>query len=689
MSIYSPLFKKISSGNFITFQASAEDLNIFGDNPSKRFRFKNFALLDVPVVQTAVNNENTFQFKNVEGQFYEGLSIASPPPEADRVDFSESLQNYLFNMESILINDPAYNRNIMQNASERLFFKWLKEYGAIRYRVANGAEVAPTILNKFTEEDNNALPINGDIYNKVVKYIGEIDLTGSNYSSYRNGFKEVYIYIPSQNGYTPTVLFKTLSDSNYYTSKVIKQADNVNIEWIQGQDGTPSITPAGLRVSAFYDMDVPLIAGGYDVNGSILNPIWFDSLKAFGPNAYFTDPSFTDPSNDDIIRDPSGTPHTYKRSRLDGVMIDWDKSSYNDLYNSSTIKTFNQYNASLSSGSFKFNVILLYYEVYDPNDETISATNLYGVCFLNDFVTVGSGTSKIEDYDKIKQDKVINTQGSSYGFRLNFRPDVTGDSVQVEIEVSVNDYNTFSMQLFSGAMQQMIDLNTRYEEVIQQNLSLQQQNQALLDMVNNSTTNEDLQNQVTQVNERIDNLITGDPQLALIQQMQQKLDDILQGQTTVGLDFVLDLVALDDLKLFLDSNILTFRNMRQVFNSIEETTFFTDIDNQLKNNIYEIGSFHKLIYHTNGGTTKTCNDNILIYLKDGQTGWKRGQAITIQIEDEIVFGSYGIIIYTDSENKATNANPYEVVARVIPSSEVKRTFMLVCIDPDNFKFLIL
>jgi hypothetical protein len=58
----------------------------------------------------------------------------------NNVNLAESFQNYALNLESLLLSRPAYKKNERLTVSERVFWKWLKELGAIRFQDANALE---------------------------------------------------------------------------------------------------------------------------------------------------------------------------------------------------------------------------------------------------------------------------------------------------------------------------------------------------------------------------------------------------------------------------------------------------------------------------------------------------------------------------------------------------------------------
>ena len=150
------------------------------------------------------------------------------------IDFSQSFQSYCLNLESTITGDDNYNSSLKQNVSERIFFKWLKEIGAIRFSPASSSQVSPA-LDQNTVVISNDLPltqkryVEGDAaygttgsygmtgapYNRVVQYVGNLDIVNSVRNS-TNAYSEIYVYIPTKDGNTPYVLFKNVVDENYY-----------------------------------------------------------------------------------------------------------------------------------------------------------------------------------------------------------------------------------------------------------------------------------------------------------------------------------------------------------------------------------------------------------------------------------------------------------------------------------------
>ena len=134
-----PLIKPIQNkkGIFYTFQSALEDINITLTNSENAVRFSKFALLRVPEFGTpdSLETDNKFQFlAQGESTILEGVNTDQ------NINLAQSFQSYALNMEALLISRPQYKRDEKLTISERVFWKWLKEAGGIRFRDANNIE---------------------------------------------------------------------------------------------------------------------------------------------------------------------------------------------------------------------------------------------------------------------------------------------------------------------------------------------------------------------------------------------------------------------------------------------------------------------------------------------------------------------------------------------------------------------
>ena len=673
-----PLLSLIKKGTFITFQSAAEDMNnVFAQtDATSKFVFSKFALLNIPRVTDEQSVDvNSINFNNIEGHFVNGLNQNLSILERHRLDFCESFQNYLMNLETLIISSKKYDRNNPRTVTERIFFKWLKEIGAIRYQENPSQTVGDATL--YSEEDSSK-------YSRVVQYVGEVDMQGSSSNTNENSFNEVYINVPSQAGNTPVILFKSIADNNYNEKTIV---DNTSGELIKGRNKNQNPTAAGLTIEAIYDQDVHHGALSYDNN-------WYSNKGIDNNNCYYTDATFTDSSNDVIRRETTDKKrvHTYKRSRLDGVSIDFDLSDYKDVQtynnqNSDQIKTFNQYNQLEKANNFEFNAILLYYNTYNVNDPSDSVTNLYGVLFVDDFKLDGNN-AKIGTLSKIQQDNIINQQGNGIGFRLNFKFDVSSNTMDRKVEVSVNDYNTFSMQMFMEAMNVVSKMSHQYESLLLYNQRLIEQNKRLSGVIDTLNVPE-FRAVIEQYRKTSspDTDVTVDKLSSIVTKMSKTIGEILAGKTTVDVVDRLSVYTKSGITAELSDGTLMLENTRQRYSTIQ-TVDFDVLTNNLQDNTVTLGESDTLIIHQSKFDAKVAARNLTIRIDD-TVGWKLGQTLTIVFSSPVKFMDYGIFVVTDAKNVLKAEVEYSCTAGIIPQVDADNVVITVtCIDPKQYKFII-
>lgn len=710
----------VQGGTFYTFSSAAEDLSLTFNNSLKKFKFSKYALLKIPQFGRPVYGENTFQFDAIDSTFLDAAygdfvltnpNNLSPSPEI-------SFQNYCLNFESVILSDPNYNPELKRNVSERVFWKWIKELGGIRYRAANPNEVVAS-LNQTTTTTINGLPYsdkrwteedtlltgNGTPtprYERLVQYIGEIDVVNSVQNS-DNAYSEVYIHVPTSDGATPYVLFKTVSDENYYPDRTWKHLppDPLNTEYIQGRDYSDGVYgPNGLPKFAIFDQDVlgePGVSGTSATGAFTSN--WYSPRD--DANSYFTDSTFFDGSNYTLEKfiaatGPSGYDIKYKRSNLDGVQIDFEPSSYKQIQNYVGITTIEEWNGTPTTKSFEFNAILVYYDVYDPNNPTDSETNLYGILFLNDPEPVSTNGAKLPNFKKFKPDPITKLNGNSYGIKLNLKFDTDVESTGVE--QAINDYSSFSLSIFMDAATVLQDaaknLNDRTLEIMQ----MQNDIAAIKDLVINTDDSTEIKDRLSVVENSLqaNQALFENTQdiLSLIEKNTNTLNDILQNQTSVEMTYNLDLLR-DGTGTKVDRsipNILKVNSTQQDFN-ISTNSLFTI--NPVAGNTLTLEMYSNYFKHKNNGLSITANNDIIIKIDDSVNPWKKGQTIRLVIGDDIDLGNYSLAILTDALGlypKGTPSGvPYSTVITgfINPpfiSASYKPIFDIVCVDDVNLLF---
>jgi hypothetical protein len=711
----------VQGGTFYTFSSAAEDLTLTFNNSLKKFKFSKYALLKLPEFGGPTYGENTFQFNAIDTTFLDSAfgdfilsnpNNLSPSPEI-------SFQNYCLNLEASILSDPNYNPDLKLNVSERIFWKWVKELGGVRYRPASSNEVVAS-LNQTTTTTVDGLPYsdkrwveedtylsgNGTPtprYDRLVQYIGEIDVVNSVQNS-ANAYSEVYIHVPTSDGATPYVLFKTVSDENYYPDRTWTHnpPDPLDTEYLQGRDSAAGLYgPNGLPKLAIFDQDVLGEPGvsGTSSTGASFNSNWYSPRDE--ANSYFSDPSFFDSDNLTIEKyvsasGPSSYSVTYKRSNLDGVQIDFDPASYKAIQNYVGITTIEEWNGTPTTTSFEFNTVLVYYDVYDPNNPTDSQTNLYGILFLNDPEPFSINAAKLPNFRKFKPDPITKLNGNSYGFKLNLKFDTDVESTGVE--QAINDYSSFSLSIFMDAATVLQDaaknLNDRTLEI----MALQDEVAALKDLIINTDDSIEIRQRLSLVENSLqaNQALFENTQdiLSLIEKNSDDIQSILQNQTSINMSYNLDLLKDGD-GTSVDRttpNILRVDVTQQDYN-IGQNSLFTI--NPVAGNTISLEIYTNYLKHKNNGLSITATNDIIIRIDDSLTKWKKGQVLRLVIGDDIDLGNYSLVILTDAlgayPKSAPSGVPYSTVVAgftntIFSSASYKPIFDIVCTDDVNLIF---
>lgn len=681
-----PLIKSLSTsgGSFYLFSSAVTQEQVAGTDDDLKFVYSKFVTLNLPTIKVPTYKENNIQFLSIDGQIYDGVSGYNSE------NLIQSFQNYCLNLESLIINSDSYDNSTLKTVSERVFFKWLKEIGAVRFREANDTEATNF---KFTEEDTK---LTGDQrYNKVVNYVGDIDIV-NNVKHKGNSYTEVYLHIPSEVGSTPVVLFDSEEDDNYQPNMVITGDD----ENIYNRD-LSTLHPDNLSISAYYDYDTNM-----DYIDSI-NANWYNQDPALGnTNSYFTEPvSFINPDNIEILKnsnDYSGATAfstiNYLRSQLDGIGIDFDLTSYTDIVNNTMLNSIQEYNSSAMADNFEFNAVLVYYDIYDEANPSEKKTNLYGILFLDNMIE-NLGESYIPSFQKYKFNDLTNKNGNSYGLRLNFRNNqsISGSNV----ETMVNDYNTFSMGLFSEAMVQLQNSVINFQE----------QNTQLIDLQTRLASLESLiysVNDLTEVKLKLDDLekTFKNAQIAfsestvildLIANVNNRLNQVLQNNTSIELQYNTDVIQAG-VGVTLDKSV---RDKFIINNSVQAYSipFVRDADSALINedNKYDLEVINpELVIITkpfsNYIKLHTLIDSELethlkIVLNDKNSKFENGQLFRLSFTNNVNFNSYNIRIYSDYYDQHGYGELGKVIAN-INFSELsgKPLIDIICVDKTTYAF---
>ena len=622
---------QVSGGVFYAFASAAKDLSKTFNNDQLKFQFSKYALLNIPNIEVPLHKENFIQFRSIDGAIFNGLN------SDNNVNLAESFQNYALNIEALLMADNDFDTGLKRTVAERVFFKWLKEIGAIRFKDANSTEKSSSAGTLFTEEASASSGTRR--YNRVVEYLGDIDVT-NNVDKGGQAYTEIYFNVPTRVGNTPIVLFEAVSDNNYLPSMIISPGNN---EYIYGRNST-TLQPDGLSTFAFYDEDVAI---------TYTDPLakWWTTSNA---DSYFTEPTtFTDSTSVQITKYSSDypgvdpfTPITYLRNRLDGISVDWNADDYYDIAVDPAISTIQEYNSSYKAKNFSFNAILVYYDLYDVSNPNDRVTNLYGVVLI-DNVTDTASNGYIQRFEKFKPNLVTGLNGNSYGLKLNMNFDTSVDNST--IETIINDYSQFSMDLFIDTSVQLQEATKILIESQNSLIDINNRVNSLESMIFSQEDVNELKTRITTVEAQVNNaqlaLSSSTSIIDLIANTNDTITQIVNGTIPISLQYNVDVLRAGD-GIALDKstpnivrviNTVQQYNMNSIFSDINFTTGITS-STPLDLNQNVIKAYVKLETFTNMIRVNTINTalaDVKIYIDDSAIKFLEGQTIRFSFDTDL------------------------------------------------------
>lgn len=476
-NVITPFIKPVRTqgGTIFTFNSAIEDIGLNINERNNVVKISNFALLNIPISNFKPSNSLTEDDENFYANYFNPTAINGAYEHYDSVVtttspgvlLAESFQNYALNLETNLLAQNNYNPALLSTVSERVFWKWLKEMGAIRFEGDN-----PSSNNYFIEETSH------NAYNTVVNCIGEIyagAIRTNNFGSYN----ETYVFVPTSYGKSK-VLFKQNYDENYYSNFIL---NNNNSSKILGHDNyTDSLTPSGLTLDAFMDINSTPTSSGtatlsYKNNNGYESGWWYTAQNKIITgiaNSYLSDDK-NYILNNGIINNDWNTLNTILkytdgnntfnliRSNVDALQIEFNKNLLSQYYGiENPIYVFdelaNNDNYTLAD-KFNFNAVLIYYTVYNESLNEQLATNLLGVLFLDNPITKGGvvNSGVLTDFlipTLEKKRSIADGFGNSYSFRVNIKTtSIVDDTDAIIVDDStsaqnvVGDYNVIFNQL--------------------------------------------------------------------------------------------------------------------------------------------------------------------------------------------------------------------------------------------------
>ena len=543
------------------------------------------------------------------------------------VDFPTTLQNYALNLEQHILQDDDFDPQLFESDAEKILFKWLNAIDAIRFKPADNSEAAVG-LSRFTEEFDTIS--SGSSYDRVVKYMGTIDAT--NDVMYKgNAYQEIYINVPTSHGSTPTILFKSSGDLSYNTT-----ATSYDVSTEQEILGRSNSTHPD-----------PLI-----------------NLETLCDNF------------GDYIIDPNTSP-------IYG--LDWENQSYASIVNDATLNSISDFNKR--GTDFKFNAILVYYDLYSQSTPSNRATNLYGIIILDSFTD-----NAIPTQSKYKPNAITGLNGNAYSYKLNMRFNSSLDNVGSD--VTVNDFTTFSMDIFldsvsslDNATKTLISANERLTEALSRIDALESYILSAEQTANFATEIATLRNQFETAQA---NFSSTSSLLDLIAQTNQRINQMIDGTIPTEVQYNTDvvkngrgiLIERANDKIFVNNNVNGYSILQPYrFDKAtgNRTTKIEDTNPYDPNTATSTGIWAKLDNFENMLRVSVNNNpavnEIYIYIDDSAVRWKNGQPLKLVFNNNINLNANAIVLDLNM-----NANLVIPAASLISS---KPYIELVCVEANS------
>lgn len=430
------------SGTLYAFPSAVEDIGLNLDSTANKIALSKFVVLNLPSADTSDTNikANHFNFTNIPGI---ANTLNNNTSLNERQKVASALQNYMMNMEATIINQDDYDYSASATVSERVFWKFLKECGAIRWVPVDTDKATLNGKRLYMEEEED--PSTG--YKRVVQSVGQIG--GGNAVSGEFGmYNETYVNIPSTYG-ASQIFFKIQEDHNYRLGEIYESPSK---DYLSGRDSASS--------AETYTMNYPIydsLSESEAYNDDIVAYVkdsgglpWYKVTDETNDvdYAYFTESEFDPDSNADINFEmeviggvDKEVIREFTRSRLDGVQLVNDIDEITNIYEQYFSKdelgfiSFDSINIEpnlIKKTNYDFNAILLYYTIYDKDNHNELATNAFGIIFLNspmvenNDLTENSGDSlkfNFPVYHKQKSNGAGSDTyfGTGYSFKVNVR----------------------------------------------------------------------------------------------------------------------------------------------------------------------------------------------------------------------------------------------------------------------------
>jgi hypothetical protein len=349
---------------------------------------------------------------------------------------------------------------------------------------------------------------------------------------------------------------------------------------------------------------------------------------------------------------------------------------------------------------------LIYYETFPKGFPEQAETNLFGVLFLDNVDPTDDGGGKIPTLTKIKPDSILGINGTSFNISVRLRFDVNTEDAA--IETSVNDYSTFSLEVYVGAMNEMIRASRTLQSSVMELGTLKSRVEDLEQSIINSTVEEEILARLSAVENSLQSsdALIRDTQsiIGLIDRNYQQFQDLINNTTSINVSYNADVLysepRVDGIEV--DRTVVNRVRLKNTFGSYNLTSkpitnmeqdWLKGTDSWNYTYTLEPGNNYLRI-ETN--TILNSDRNIVLFVDDTINKWKRGQSMKVSfggagVDVDNTFGVFRFFVLTDAQNVMQMANPYSVQAASILSGEFenangKPMFEIICVSTNPLQF---
>jgi len=327
----------------------------------------------------------------------------------------------------------------------------------------------------------------------------------------------------------------------------------------------------------------------------------------------------------------------------------------------------------------------------------IQNTNLYGILLLDNVTATPSG-GFVQRYPKYKPNLTTGQNGNSYGFKINLRFDASPGSAG--IDTIINDYNTFSMGLFSDASAQLQTSAQIFQRQQVELANIEIRLAAVENTLNSVSTSAFLQSQINNLQTQVDNaslaFASSTTLLDLISKNSDEIQALANGTVTETLQYNTAVVR-QGTGITINTNT---PNQIQVSNNVQAYNLMVPLNssdiqitaiNPLNLNVVSPQVFTDLGTYTQMlrlDTINTAGGNLDIYINDTDTQWRTGQTMRLTFNNTLLIGSRNIRLYTDASGRLNNGS-YGKLAATIPNTDLSSIPIidLICTEQGVLTFV--